>query len=85
MCIGTKVDVVSEKKWGRKKDGLFGWIHSKKTVYKCKKSLEPASVRVVPEIVPDQDKAQYLGESDNAVGENNSELVSWDNGAAASR
>ena len=52
---------------------------------KCKKSLEPASVRVVPEIVPDQDKAQYLGESDNAVGENNSGLVSWDNGAAASR
>ena len=55
---------------------LYGWIHSKKTVYKCK---------VVPEIVPDQNKAQYLGGSDNSVCDPNSGFEGWDNGTTANR
>ena len=79
------MDVANEKKWGKKKDGLFGWIYSKKTIYKCKKSLEPVSVKVVPEIVPDPNTAQNLDGSNNSVGENKSGLVGWDNGAVANR
>ena len=70
-------------------DGLFGWIHSKKTVYHCKKSLGPASKKFVSELVPkithNQNVVQYWGGSDISVGDTNSGLVGRDNGAAASR
>ena len=38
----------SSKKWGKKKDGLNGWMYSKKTFYICKKKLDPDSKKFVP-------------------------------------
>ena len=58
----------SSMKWGKKKDGLDGWIYSRKTHYNCNKTLTPSRKIFLPDpgptIADHQEPAPISSEDD---------------------